>query len=74
MRDYYAKPGNSVGGSLHIVLDDENIEDVHVEFCRDQAREKGDDDGVRLAEMLLLMSKTQRKKLARMEHLKVVQP
>lgn len=30
---YYAKPGNSVGGNLHIVLDDCNVEDGHVEFC-----------------------------------------
>lgn len=60
---YYAKPGNIVGGSLHIVLDDCNVDDSHVRYCIDDAREKGDDDGVRLGELLLRMSKTQRSKL-----------
>lgn len=62
---YYAKPGNCVGGSLHVVLDDDNVEDSHVEFCRTVAVEAGDEDGIRLADLLLRMSKTQRLKLAR---------
>lgn len=63
---YCAKPENSVGGSLHIVLEDGNVADSHVAFCREWAADRGDDDGVRLAELLLLMSKTQRSKLARL--------
>lgn len=62
---YYRKPGNAVGGSLHIVLEDENIDNGHVQFCLDYAREHGDDDGVKLAELLLKMSRTQRRKISR---------
>ena len=64
---YYAKPGNGAGGSLHIVLDDGNIETHFVEFCKEYALENNDQDGVELAELLLHMSYTQRRKLYRME-------
>jgi hypothetical protein len=60
---YYAKPGNFAGGSLHIVLDDGNVNDGSVQFCIDYAREKGDEDGIALGMLLLRMSKTQRSKL-----------
>lgn len=63
MRAYYAKPDNLAGGSLHIVLDDGNIETSSVEFCREYAHKNNDPDGVALAELLLKMSYTQRKKL-----------
>jgi len=66
VRAYYAKPGNEVGGSLHIVLDDGNVSDDDVRFCLQQARERDDADGVALAEKLLLMSRTQRRKLGRL--------
>ena len=62
-QEYYAKPSNNVGGSLHIVLEDGNIETSSVEFCRSVAIENDDIDGVALADLLLKMSKTQRKKL-----------
>jgi hypothetical protein len=62
---YRDTPGNCTGGSLHIVLDDGNVEDGHVRHCLDYATAKGDTDGVLLAETLLRMSKTQRLKLAR---------
>lgn len=64
VRAYCAKPGNAVGGSLHIVLEDNNVDDSDVEFCRQWAVERGDIEGVALAETLLRMSKTQRLKLA----------
>lgn len=62
-RAYYEKPGNGCGGSLHIVLDDGNLEDGHIEFCRTYAAERDDADGVRLAELLLQMTPTQRHKV-----------
>lgn len=65
VRAYYAKPGNGAGGALHVVLDDYNVGDDNVQFCLDDARALGDDDGVALAKVLLRMSKTQRLKLAR---------
>jgi hypothetical protein len=60
---YCSKEENSVGGSLHIVLDDGNVEDGHVEYCIEYAKEVGDVDGVKLGKILLKMSKTQRLKL-----------
>lgn len=68
IRAYYAKPGNSNGGNLHIVLEDPNYEDDHVRFCIARAQDDEDADGAAIAKKLLLMSKTQRKKLAIMDH------
>lgn len=62
---YYRLPGNSVGGSLHIVLDDGNIDRSFVEYCKEYALEKQDYFGAALANILLRMSLTQRKKLSR---------
>ncbi len=65
--EYYSKPGNNVGGSLHIVLEDGNIKDSDVLFCIKQAEESGDTDGADLGYILLSMSKTQRLKLSAMQ-------
>lgn len=62
---YYQQPGNICGGSLHIVLDDHNLEDCHIIYCRDYAKDRGDDDGVILAQLLLAMTGTQRRAVAR---------
>lgn len=64
IQDYYAKPENGVGGSLHIVLEDCNVSDDDVESCIKWAINEGDEEGERLARILLRMSKTQRRKLA----------
>ena len=45
---------------------DEQAADSDVAWCRTTAAEKGDEDGAALAEMLLLMSRTQRRKLGRL--------
>lgn len=63
IRAYLHKPGNNVGGSLHVVLDDNNIRDSDIRWCRDYALECGDEDGVKLADLLLAMSRTQRNKI-----------
>lgn len=60
---YYALPGNSVGGSLHVVLDDGNIKDSHLDYCLNYAQEKGDTAGAELARLLRAASPTQRKKV-----------
>ncbi len=65
---YYATPGNEVGGALHLVLSDGNVNDSHVQFCLNAARERGDEKGIELAELLLRMSRTQRLKLYRAKH------
>lgn len=41
---WHSLPGNSTGGKLHIVLDDPNYEDEHIEFCRNQGPPPFDDD------------------------------
>lgn len=53
---YCGKPGNEAGGSLHIVLDDGNVEYKDVCFCLNRAKEKGDEDGIVLASELLRFS------------------
>lgn len=56
-----ANSGNSV---FHIVLENKNIKDKHVEFCRKLAVKRNDQEGLELADILLAMSKSQRIKLA----------
>jgi hypothetical protein len=62
-RAYWAKPGNGAGGALHIFLEDGNVDDASVRFCIEYARQRRDEDGVVLAEKLLAMSRTQRKRV-----------
>ena len=38
---FYRLPEHGTGGPLHIVLDDENVDDWHVEYCRTCAIEPG---------------------------------
>ena len=44
------------GCCLHIVTDDNNIEDSHVQFCVEEAQRSGHPSCERLAEALLEMS------------------
>ncbi len=61
----FAKALKQRGGCcLHIVLEDGNTKDGDVRFCLEQATNKGHADCKQLAEMLLLMTQTQRRKLA----------
>lgn len=63
IRAYYALPGNEVtGGNLHIVVDDKNLDDGSLVHCRERALERGDTEGIALADLLLLLTRTQRKK------------
>ncbi|MDR6579992.1 hypothetical protein [Pseudomonas extremaustralis] len=62
VQSYTAK--NPAGGSLHIVLEDQNIRNSDVQFCIDYAMEKGDAEGAEIGRALLSMSKTQRLKVA----------
>lgn len=52
---YYGMDGNSVGGSLHIVLDDGNHERDSVQFCLNWAIREGDKAGEALARALLAL-------------------
>jgi hypothetical protein len=54
---------NCVGCCLHIILDDDNTEQHHAEFCLKYAQEHGHPDCIELAQKLVQMSRTQRHKL-----------
>lgn len=58
-REFYELPGNACGGSLHIVLDDQNWERDHVQFCYGYAAGKGDEAGTRFAGALLRLTDEQ---------------
>lgn len=58
-REYYAQPGPVVD-CLHIALDDGNLEDADIQFCLDRARQGRDYKGVRLAQLLSLMTLEER--------------
>ena len=51
------------GGSLHIVLDDGNVKDGHVDACIRYAEEERDEPGAALGRLLRRLSVTQRLKL-----------
>jgi hypothetical protein len=63
---FYKHEENASGGYLHIVLDDGNIERGHVEWCGAAAREAGDEEAARIADLMAQMTLTQRRKLYRM--------
>ena len=65
LKQYYELPGNSVGGSLHIVLEDGNVKNKHVDSCIEDAHECGDMAGYYIGKLLRLMSFTQRTKIIR---------
>lgn len=65
VNEFYGIEGNGVGGHLHIVLDDGNIEDDHVAHCLERARMDDDFVAEALASILVKMSRTQRTKLYR---------
>lgn len=62
--EFLAMPGNEVGGLLHIVLDDSNVEEEHIEWCREQARAANDEDVFWLAQLLLTLTEEQRWSMA----------
>lgn len=53
---YYEDFDNTVGGSLHIVLSDGNIEDNHVKYCIQYAKDHDDPLGVAIGELLLKLT------------------
>lgn len=57
---------NPSWGSLHIVLEDNNIKDYHVRYCIEYALEEGDQEGAELGRILLKLSKSQRLKLGQL--------
>ena len=58
--EFYGHDGNGAGGSLHIVLDDGNVEDHSVQFCREYAGKEGDALGAAMADLLMRLSPAMR--------------
>lgn len=56
---FYLLEGNGAGGSLHIVLDDNNWERSNVEFCLKWAQDRNDAAGTALATLLLELTDEQ---------------
>lgn len=61
VKEYYKT--NPAGGSLHIVLDDGNLEDNNISFCMGYAAAEEDEAGVQLAILLKNMPLSVRQKL-----------
>ena len=55
---------NNGSSCFHIVLENKNIKDSHVQFCRELAVKRNDQEALELADILLSLSKSQRLKLA----------
>lgn len=55
--DWYRMPGNGVGGVLHIVLDDYNVDDRSLDFCMNDSRHWSFDEGGDRATMLAARDK-----------------
>lgn len=64
VRAVYRRHG--AGCCLHVLTDDCNVNDESARFCLDLARKEGHADCIAAAEMLVQMSKTQRRKVAAM--------
>lgn len=64
VQELYRQPGHSVGGCLHIVLDDGNIGDDNIRFCINWARKAGCSLCASVGFLLLSMTKTQRGKVS----------
>jgi hypothetical protein len=65
VRKFYDQPGNEAGGLLHVVLDDGNLEDSHIDYARDRALDACDYRAWLIATCLLQMTPTQRRKVQR---------
>ena len=64
VREYYTMDGMGAGGSLHIVLDDGNTEERHVEWCLENSCVTQNDlAGHLLAQVLLLFTEDQRDRI-----------
>lgn len=62
---YVRQSQNNTGGSLHIVLEDLNIDDEDVEWCITHAEDREDPEGVTLGLLLRALSVPQRLHIAK---------
>lgn len=52
--------GNAAGGVLHIVLDDGNLEDSYILFCKEEAIKKNDKLAIKICDELLMLTHDER--------------
>jgi len=62
-KKYYQDPRFGCGGSLHIVLDDGNLEDSSVSWCAGYACAQNDGAGQQIADLMEIMTYKQREKI-----------
>lgn len=68
LHDYYEMPGHTLGGAVHIVIENHNADDDDVEWCYEYARKEGDGAGMAIALALRQLSRTQRLKVAKVSY------
>lgn len=61
--EYYKKEGNGCGGNCHLVLDDGNLEDSDIQFCKGYCAKAYDIDGLYIMREMLSMSLEERQKV-----------
>ena len=70
VREYYSLPGNSCGGRLHIVLDDQNVLDADLKFCEAECEKGRDWLGLQIINFLQLWGYVDRLRLLNTVHIK----
>jgi len=61
--EYYKKEGNGCGGNCHLVLDDGNLEDSDIQFCKGYCACAEDSDGLSIMRDMLSMNPEERQKV-----------
>lgn len=60
---YYNNLENIVGGNLHIVLDDNNVDDDSIKYCLEDCKRTDDTFGIFLCLVLLQFTEEEREKI-----------
>lgn len=61
--EYYKKEGNGCGGNCHLVLDDGNLDDSDIQFCKGYCAHADDKEGLGIMIDMLSMSPEERQKV-----------
>lgn len=69
VRSFVHKEGNIAGGSLHVVLEDGNTDIKSVVHCREYAQQQDDSDGVFVANILAMFTRSEREDIVSNWHM-----
>ena len=61
--EYYKKEGNECGGNCHLVLDDGNLEDSDIQFCKGYCAHADDNEGLSIMSCMLQLNPEERQKV-----------